>query len=122
MPGLAKGALEIRDRFLAQDGGDMIINTDEKPVLEDLGIVTIGDGAPSNTFILEERLNPEEYKDIQNFADGFHGLLNLLKKTGIGSQRLIVGTTWSLSGIPTRKSTGSCFLATQARHFMSFRR
>jgi hypothetical protein len=80
--GLAKGALEMRDRFLAQDGGDTTTDTDEKPVLEDLGIATGGDGAPSNTFILEERLNPEEYKDIQNFAGGFHNLLNLLQKNG----------------------------------------
>lgn len=78
--GLAKGALAMRDRFLL--AGGIVDDTDEMPLLEDLGISTAGDGAPSNTFILQERMDPDAYKDIQNWAGGFHNLLNHQQKMG----------------------------------------
>jgi hypothetical protein len=53
-------------------------------LLEDYGLPSGGDGPPCNTFILQlqERLDPENYKHIQNQAGGLHQVLNGLQKTG----------------------------------------
>jgi hypothetical protein len=81
--GLARGGAVdmLRTRFLEKYGPEQH-ETDEPPVMEDLGIASGGDGAPVNTFILQERLKPEQYEDIRDFAGGFHNLLNYLQKCG----------------------------------------
>jgi hypothetical protein len=79
--GLVLGALKMQQIFLdANEEGDE--DTDEKPLLESLDIHIGGDGTPCNTFILQERLDPETYKDIRSHAGGFHMLLNSLQNIG----------------------------------------
>jgi hypothetical protein len=77
--GLAEGALYTRKRIL-DSGGEF--DTDERPVMEDCGIVTGGDGSPSYTFGIMAAADPVAYKDIKNHSGGFHLFLNSHQSIG----------------------------------------
>jgi hypothetical protein len=82
--GIVDGALDLRERSLsAEDDNDSTIDTNERPVMEDLGISIAGDGHPSYTFLTLRAANPEGYKNIHNFIGGFHWDLNLKQRHGI---------------------------------------
>lgn len=82
--GIVKGALDLRDRALqAADEEDITaINTDERPLMEDLGITIAGDGSPSYTFLTLKAGNPDGFKNIHNFCGGFHWDLNMKQRHG----------------------------------------
>jgi hypothetical protein len=82
--GIVNGALDLRERSLsAEDNDDTTIHTNERPVMEDLGISIAGDGYPSYTFLTLRAANPDGYKNIHNFIGGFHWDLNMKQRHGL---------------------------------------
>jgi hypothetical protein len=77
--GLIKGALDTRQRVLDSSG---TLDTNEKPVMDDCGITTGGDGAPSHTFLGLEAADPEAFANVNNQSGGFHNHLNLQQRIG----------------------------------------
>jgi hypothetical protein len=67
----------------AEDNDDTTIHTNERPVMEDLGISIAGDGYPSYTFLTLRAANPDGYKNIHNFIGGFHWDLNMKQRHGL---------------------------------------
>jgi hypothetical protein len=77
--GLTTGALDTRERVLGSSG---TVDTNKKPVMDDCGITTGGDGAPSHTFLCLEAADPEAHRNINNQSGGFHNLLNCKQRVG----------------------------------------
>ena len=72
----------MRERVLSTATSNNVI-TNEPPLLEDCGIFTGGDGAPSYTFDMLSAEDPDTYKHVHNFNGGFHYLLNMHQKMGL---------------------------------------
>jgi hypothetical protein len=82
--GIIKGTLDLRARALSADDDDAsVVDTDERPIMEDLGIMMAGDGGPAYTFLCLAAANPNDVEHIHNYVGGFHWDLNVKQRHGL---------------------------------------